>query len=107
MRQSHQNILFKAVEMNDDEETFYELPESKVKAKNIFFNSLWNSFMIIDNDENYYLMEFFNQNYFEKYWIRFKAIDENQPYQEMEDEFDKGQEDEQSVDILALVNNKL
>ena len=63
--------------------------------------------MILDYDDNYYLMEFFNHNYYEKYWIRFKAIDENQQYVEEEDEFDKQKQDQvDDEDIIDLVNGR-
>jgi len=106
MRQSHQHIHFIPLHTGD-RERFSEISESKIKAKKVHFNRLWNSFMIIDYDDNYYLMEFYNLNYYEKYWIRFKAIDENQYYLEEEDEFDK-QSDRPLSDqeVFELINGR-
>lgn len=107
MRQSHQHVHFRPLNSSSENERFCEISESKIKAKKVYFNRLWNSFMILDYDDNYYLMEFFNHNYYEKYWIRFKAIDENQQYVEEEDEFDKQKQDQvDDEDIIDLVNGR-
>lgn len=113
MRQTHQHVQFKSIMGKDEPDILYEISESKIKAKRVYFNSLWNSFMILDYDDNYYLMEFYNHNYYEKYWIRFKSIDENLIYQEEESEFDqptahkdaRGQS-ELNSEILDLVNGR-
>jgi hypothetical protein len=113
MRQTHQHVHFKPLTHSSETELFSEISESRIKAKKVYFNSLWNSFMIIDYDDNYYLMEFFNHNYYEKYWIRFKAIDENVAYQEEETEFDQPTEStnalsraQMDAELMDLVNGR-
>lgn len=113
MRQTHQHVHFKPLVGQTDAELFSEISESRIKAKKVYFNGLWNSFMVIDYDDNYYLMEFYNHNYYEKYWIRFKAIDENVTYQEEETEFDQPVETrhrqtkaELDAELLELVNGR-
>lgn len=89
LRQTHQHLQFRSLSKSAPKTEYgCEITESKVKAKKIFFNPLWNAFMILDFDESYYLMEFYYLNYYEKYYIRFKAIDDNQVYVEDETEFD-------------------
>lgn len=113
MRQTHQHVQFKPITSNDEPEILYEISESKIKAKRVYFNAMWNSFMILDYDDNYYLMEFYNHNYYEKYWIRFKSIDENLIYQEEETEFDqsisqadKRTQAELDKDLLDQINGR-
>lgn len=113
MRQTHQHVHFKPLVGSADSELFAEISESRIRAKKVYFNALWNSFMVIDYDDNYYLMEFFNHSYFEKYWIRFKAIDENVAYQEEETEFDQPADSRQKLtkaqmdeELIELVNGR-
>jgi hypothetical protein len=114
MRQTHQHIHFIPLSVTaPSTDLFSEISESKIRAKRIYFNSLWNSFQILDYDDNYYLMEFYNLYYYEKYCLRFKAIDENQQYLEEETEFDEDGTDDRPSDppslqyILDLVNGRI
>lgn len=66
-----------------------EIPDSKFKSKSIFFNPFWNCFILLDSEEQLWMLEFFPPVYFQNYWTNFEYLEQNQLYIEKEDEFDR------------------
>lgn len=72
-----------------DEILTLEILDSKVKAKTILFNPLWNCFFLRDSDEHLWMLEFYPPVYFESFWTNYEYAEQNEYYVETEDEFDK------------------
>lgn len=104
--QAHQTLMvFRIDPFIQKNPMSLEIQESKLKARRIYFNPLWNSIFLCDIDDNFFMLEFFPGVYFENYWVNFQFIEENKVYEEKEDEFDLKPDENDSIDLIKLINN--